>query len=77
MIRTQIYLTSNQREQLAAIATADGKKQSEVIREAVDDFISRHNRDRRQAVLRQAAGIWEGRTELPPLGTLRRTWERD
>lgn len=77
MIRTQIYLTSNQRERLAAIATADGKKQSEVIREAVDDFISRHNRDRRQAVLRQAAGIWEGRTDMVPLGTLRRTWDRD
>lgn len=76
MIRTQIYLTSNQREQLAAIATADGKKQSEVIREAVDYFISRHNRDRRQAVLRQAAGIWGGRTDLAPLGTLRRTWDR-
>lgn len=77
MIRTQIYLTSNQREQLAAIATADGKKQSEVIREAVDYFIGRHNRDRRRAILRQAAGIWEGRTDLAPLGTLRRTWDRD
>ena len=77
MIRTQIYLTSNQREQLAAIATADGKKQSEVIREAVDYLISRHNRERRQAVLRQAAGIWAGRTDLTPLGTLRRTWDRD
>lgn len=77
MIRTQIYLTSDQREQLAVIATAGGKRQSEVIREAVDDFISRHNRDRRETVLRQAAGVWRDRTDLAPLGTLRRTWDRD
>ena len=76
MIRTQIYLTSDQREQLAVIARADGKRQSEVIREAVDDFISRHNRGRREAVLRQAAGIWRDRTDLAALGTLRRTWNR-
>ncbi len=77
MIRTQIYLTSEQREQLALIATAGGKRQSEVIREAVDDFISRHNRDRREAVLRQAAGIWRDRADLAPLDTLRGSWDRD
>lgn len=77
MIRTQIYLTSNQREQLAAIAAASGKRQSEVIREAVDLFIGRHNRDQRQAVLRKAAGIWEDRADLPSLHVLRKTWDRD
>jgi len=33
MVRTQIYLTEHQRKELAAIAKAIGKKQSEIIRE--------------------------------------------
>ena len=77
MIRTQIYLTSNQREQLAAIATAGGKRQSEVIREAVDDFIGRHAHHRRRTELRDAAGLWKDREDLPALGVLRSTWDRD
>jgi len=36
MVRTQVYLTENQREELAAIAKAEGKKQSELIREALE-----------------------------------------
>ena len=32
MVRTQIYLTEAQREELAAIARTSGKKQSELIR---------------------------------------------
>ena len=39
MVRTQIYLTDHQREELAAIAKTIGKKQSELIREAVDRLI--------------------------------------
>ncbi len=36
MFRTQIYLTEHQCSELAAIAKTTGKKQSELIREAVD-----------------------------------------
>ena len=57
VIRTQIYLTDRQRDQLTAIARTAGRRQSELIREAVDRFIEQHGRDRRQAALRDAAGI--------------------
>ena len=77
VIRTQVYLTSRQRDQLAAIASYGKQRQSELIREAVDRFIEQHGRERREAVLREAAGIWEDRSDLPPLRVLRESWNRD
>ena len=77
MVRTQIYLTEDQRAEIAAIASQSGKRQSEVIREAVDRFIEQKSRGRREAILRAAAGIWRDRTDLPDLDALRRGWDRD
>ena len=77
MVRTQIYLTENQRAEIAAIASQSGKRQSEVIREAVDRFIEQKSRRRREASLGEAAGIWRDRTDLPDVDALRRGWDRD
>ncbi len=77
MVRTQIYLTERQRHELAAIAKTAGKKQSELIREAVDNLIDQSGRSRREAVLREAAGIWKDRTDLPDFKALRAEWDRD
>jgi len=57
MIRRQIYLTEKQRDEVAAIARTAGKKQSELIREAVDRLIDQSGRNRRELVLREAAGM--------------------
>ena len=77
MVRTQIYLTESQREELAAIAKAVGKKQSELIREAIDRFIDQAGSNRRQAILQEAAGIWKDRTDLPDFKTTRTEWDRN
>ena len=77
MIRTQIYLTDRQRAELAALSKALGKKQSELIREAVDRLIDQVGHSRREAVLREAAGIWKKRSDLPDFKTLRKQWDRD
>ncbi len=77
MVRTQIYLTERQRDELAAIAKALGKKQSELIREAVDRLIDQAGHSRREAVLREAAGIWKDRTDLPDFKATRAEWDRD
>lgn len=76
MVRTQIYLTEDQRAEIAEIANRSGRRQSEVIREALDRFIEQKGRHRREAVLREAAGIWRGRSDLPDLIALRREWDR-
>ncbi|MBW1943325.1 MAG: ribbon-helix-helix protein, CopG family [Deltaproteobacteria bacterium] len=76
MVRTQIYLTERQRDELSAIAKTEGKKQSELIREAVDRLIDQSGRSRREVVLREAAGIWKDRTDLPDFKTTRAEWDR-
>ncbi len=77
MVRTQIYLTEHQRNELAAIAKTAGKKQSELIREAIDRLIEQTGRSRREAVLREAAGIWKDRTDLPDFKAMRAEWDRN
>ena len=76
MIRTQIYLTDRQRSELAALSKTLGKKQSELIREAVDRLIEQVGSSRREAVLREAAGIWKDRRDLPDFRAIRAEWDR-
>lgn len=77
MVRTQIYLTEQQRTELAAIADHRGQRQSEVIREAVDRFIEQNSHRRREAILLRAAGVWRGRVQVPDFAGLRRGWDRN
>ena len=77
MVRTQIYLTESQREELAAIAKVAGKKQSELIREAIDRLIDQVGSNRRDVILRETAGIWKDRTDLPDFKTTRIEWDRN
>lgn len=77
MVRTQIYLTERQRDELAAIAKNVGKKQSELIREAVDRLINEKGQGKREAVLREAAGIWKDREDLPDFRAARAEWDRN
>ena len=76
MVRTRIYLTERQRDELAAIAGHTGKGQSELVREAVDRYIEATNLDRRGASLREAAGLWRERTDLPDYEAVRADWDR-
>lgn len=76
MIRTQIYLTDRQRAELLAISKTLGKKQSELIREAVDQLIDQSGHGRRKTILQESAGLWKDRADLPDFKTLRSEWDR-
>jgi predicted DNA-binding protein len=70
------YLTDEERAGLAAVAKSTGKKQSELIREAVDQFLDAARGDRRTAVLREAAGLCQTRDDLPDFAAERRSLDR-
>lgn len=77
MIRTQIYLTEQQRSALNRFSSESGKKQSEIIREALDTLIVKFDKNKRQAVLDRVAGMWKDREDLPDAGKLRQAWDRN
>jgi metal-responsive CopG/Arc/MetJ family transcriptional regulator len=76
MVRTQIYLTEEEKAQLETIALTRGVKQSELIREAVDELIEKYTPSQRLTRIKQARGLWKNRRDLPALGDLRLGWSR-
>jgi hypothetical protein len=77
MIRTQIYLTEQERDALRALAAESGKKQSELIREAIDSLIGNLGTKQRKAVMRRVAGMWKDRKDLPDFRSIRSEWDRN
>lgn len=77
MIRTQVYLTKEERDGLKAASEATGKKQSELIREAVDQYLEVARGERRQAILKEAAGLWADRKDLPDFKKERESWDHE
>jgi len=76
MVRTQIYLTERERAALRRMAEESGRTQSELIREAVDRFITASRGGDRLALLREARGMWRDRGDLPDFESLRREMDR-
>jgi len=77
MHRTQVYLTNEERNGLSAITKQTGKSQSQLIREAIDFFISQSQPANRKASLQKAKGLWAKRHDLPDFKKLRKELDRD
>ena len=77
MIRTQIYLTEEEQGGLKDIAKSTGKKQSALIREAVDKLIKEASVDYQSKVIDNAAGMWIDRKDLPDFNSNRQSWDRN
>jgi hypothetical protein len=76
MVRTQIYLTETEQRGLRALSRQTGLSQSELIRQAIDAFLSGEQELDRPALLRQARGLWQERDDLPDFSALRREFDR-
>ena len=77
MIRTQIYLTIQEMNELKTLAHRSGKKQSELIREAVDEYLVKRSQTSRKRLLDDVAGIWQNRNDLLDFSELRKSWDRN
>lgn len=66
MIRTQVYITEQEKKALAQLSKQTGQSQSELIREAIGLLQSTLKRktDDRLKRMRAARGIWKDRTDL-------------
>lgn len=76
MVRTQIYLTESEQQALRRLARQTGRTQSELIREAVDRFITHREEGDRSTLLRSAFGVWRYREDLPDFDRLRTEFDR-
>ncbi len=63
MIRTQIYLLESQREELDRVAIQKGKTMTEVIREAVNNYID-ENKLNNQSRIIESSGLWKDRDDI-------------
>ncbi len=77
MVRTQIYLTEAQRQSLRSLATQTGRRQSELIREAIDRYVASRLSTDYLTMVGKGAGLWRERADLPDFEALRREFDRN
>lgn len=76
MVRTQVYLTEREKKALSLLSSSSGKKQSELIRDAIDHFIVRFSEENREDIFDRLSGMWADREEGLTAAKLRSDWDR-
>jgi Ribbon-helix-helix domain len=78
MIRTQVYLTNKERQELLLLSKELGLQQSSIIREAIDLYIENKRLEKRKKsnAMQAASGLWADRDDLPDFEKIRREFDR-
>ena len=76
MVRTQIYITEEENTSIARLSQILGHGKSEIIRQAIDEFIHRRDSTRRLKALQAARGMWADHPDLPDARAMRATFDR-
>jgi Arc/MetJ-type ribon-helix-helix transcriptional regulator len=77
MVRTQVYLTEEQEYGLKRLVASSGRKQSELIREAVENYLAAHRPKDWKEALEAIRGMWADRDDLDELhAEAARGWEQ-
>ena len=76
MIRTQIYLTEKENAAIDRLSHSLGHGKSELIRNAVDEYIARRDAGGSLKNLRAARGMWSGRRDTPDIRKTRAEFDR-
>ena len=74
MVRTQIYLTEEEKKGLESVSSLKGVSQSDLIRQAIDDLLARTGKINKAQIIGEIAGIWENRDDLPDVREMRTGW---
>lgn len=77
MVRTQVYLTDMEKNKLCLLSDETGQSQSELIREAIDQFVDKKIKQKKSRceALRAAKGLWQNREDLLDFSNLRKEWD--
>lgn len=76
MQETQISLTEPIENALNEISQRTGKPVKELIREAIEIFVSENNLANRRALMQKARGIWADREDIESIESIREEWNR-
>lgn len=76
MVRTQVYLTEKEKSGLETAASSQGVSQSDLIRQAIDELLTKSGRINKIPILDEIAGIWSTRTDIPDIRDMRTGWRR-
>ena len=76
MVRTQVYLTEEEKSNLESVALSQGVSQSDLIRQAVDELLAKTGQIDKVSILDEIAGIWSDRQDVPYIRELRTGWRR-
>lgn len=76
MIRTQVYLTEEEKSSLESAALSRGVSQSDLIRQAIDELLAKTRNVDKTSIIDSIAGAWADKTDIPDIRELRAGWRQ-